>query len=370
MAAVVPKLADILIECAALGGFPLAGVVDIEPAMSGDFSKHVSKYDSWLEQGYAGAMEYLRRGRDRRADPRLVFPEAKSVFCVAIPYPRQDPQSSAGGPRYARYLQGPDYHAEIARRLESVIAAAAIRAELPDMKSKVCVDTSAVLERSWAALAGLGWIGKNTLLIHPRHGSYLFLAEALLDQATGRGPKPHPDFCGRCTRCLDACPTRAFPEPHTLDSNRCVSYLTLEHRDEVSRDPEIRKGLSTWVAGCDICQEVCPFNRKPTREALGELPMGGATQVREWMALLDESEAEYRARVSDSALKRVKPHQFRRNIAMALTSAVQEKLIPEADRPILQEKVLACLEREPDPLARAEWFTCAAAIQAEAQSGP
>src|SRR5690606_9214103 len=123
---------------------------------------------------------------------------------------------------------------------------------------KVCVDTSAVLERSWAALSGLGWIGKNTLLIHPQYGSYLFLAEVLLSVRTGEGPKPLKDYCGNCTRCLSACPTGAL-EPHWLKSQDCIAYLTLEKRGAWDKNEEFKRKMGTWVAGCDLCQEVCPF---------------------------------------------------------------------------------------------------------------
>lgn len=356
-------LFEILTGAARDEGFPLAGALDLE---SIDLGPHVARYDEWLKRGYAGAMEYLVRGRDRRADPRVVFPEARSILCVAVPYPRghagqADPSR---GPRYARYLQGSDYHKELSARLERTLERAATScrdAGLPVPRWKVCVDTSAVLERSFAALAGLGWIGKNTLLIHPKHGSYLFLAEALLDQPVGRGPQPMADYCGNCRRCLDACPTKALVEPHWLDSNRCISYWTLEKRGKLEIPEDDRRKMGTWVAGCDLCQESCPFNFKPVREEPRPGLAPHAASLDEWEALLDETEEQYRIRVKGSALSRVKPAQFRRNLAIALTNAALDHELSAR----LKAKVRKSLEAESDATTRAEWERCLAVLDDE-----
>jgi epoxyqueuosine reductase len=310
-------LHEALVQAALEEGFPLAGSVDLEKA---DLSKHVERYDEWIANGHAGSMEYLVRGRDRRADPKLVYSKAQSVFCVALPYPAPPAPTNAFEPRYARYLNGGDYHKTIPPRLERVLGRAKATTGLSELEWKICVDTSAVLERAWAEMTGLGWIGKNSLLIHPKYGSYLFLAEAFLSLPTGKAPTRVPNYCGNCTRCLDACPTKAFTRPGTLDSNRCVSYLTLEKRGALSLEPEIARGIGTWVAGCDICQEVCPFNTKPAR-ASEQTESSGATTVRTWEALLSEKEEDYIARVQNSALKRVKPPQFRRNLEIALKNS-------------------------------------------------
>jgi epoxyqueuosine reductase len=302
-------------------GFPLVGAVDLDLA-AGIFSEHGRRYADWISKGYHGEMAYLERGLDRRLDPRKVFPATKSVVACAIPYrrsPRTDP--AADEPRYARYLQGPDYHKRLPEMFGNALGKWAdglvARGETRPTW-KICVDTSAVLERSWAALCGLGWIGKNTLLIHPQHGSYLFLAVAFLDRASGRSPEPLPNYCGKCTRCLDGCPTSAIVEPGSLDARKCISYLTLEKRGPWDVDETTRAKIGNWVAGCDICQEVCPFNTKSSRwpETWPEDPRDSAL-VSVWPRLEQETEEEYRARIARSALSRVKYPEMQRNLENA-----------------------------------------------------
>ncbi len=368
-----------LCDAAREEGFPAAGALDLDLARE-QFAPHLDRYDDWLDRGQDATMTYLRRGRDRRADPRQVFPEAQSILCVAQPYPARaaGQTNPRQGPRYARYLRRLDYHEEISARLERVMVRvasqqAAIYANAgpsggasgtagPTLRWKTCVDHRAVLERSWAALAGLGWIGKNTLLIHPQLGSYLFLGEVLINQPTGHGPRPLPDYCGRCTRCLVACPSRALEE-RRLDANRCISYWTLEKRGELGLTEPDRRAVGGWIAGCDLCQEVCPFNTKATRADLTALtagapgPDGGAIQVDRWPELLRETEAEYRARTRHSALSRVKPAQFRRNLALTLANAIAETgagAWTDPLRPLIAEH----LRVETDTGARAEWQRC------------
>ena len=359
----------LLAECAHREGFALAGCVDIDLAFAKfeskqpNFQAHLAHYDDWIQAGFAGSMEYLVRGRDRRANPRLLFPEAQSVFCVAIPYPARaaGAAEASEGPRYARYLQGRDYHIEVSERLERALQSAKAQwnsqhAESPELKWKICVDTSAVLERSWAALAGLGWIGKNTLLIHPQYGSYIFLAEALINLPTHRGPAPLPNYCGHCTRCLQACPTQAFEKPNVLNSNRCVSYWTLEKRGDLGLAASDKPKISRWIAGCDACQEACPFNSKAERKS-GEIPPQNSTRLNQWRDLLLESTEEYQKRVKDSALKRVKPAQFSRNLAITLANVLDQSADPELKlglAPLIQTK----FEMELDGIAKAEWKLC------------
>ena len=298
-------------------GFPLVGAVDLALAREA-FRAHGERYSAWIAEGRHGEMGYLERGLARRLDPTLVFPAAKSVVVCAIPYRRHAKPASPSAPRYARYLQGPDYHKRLPEMLKGALAAWGTEA-----KWKISVDTSAVLERSWAALAGLGWIGKNTLLIHPKLGSYLFIATILLDRETGRGPSPLPNYCGNCTACLDGCPTSAIVKPGVLDARKCISYLTLEKRGEWEAVPEAsRRKMGTWVAGCDICQEVCPYNRKPVRlDETWPVDPRDSALVAEWPALAGESEDAYRARIRESALSRVKYPEMRRNLENARRNA-------------------------------------------------
>ncbi len=306
---------DLIQACHQIGGFDLAGIVDIESQLQDPdsiFQQSVRHYDAWLSQGHAGEMEYLKRGRDRRANPKLVFPEVKSVLSVVLRYPSA-PLGSVNpeeGVRYARYLRGGDYHTVIADQLESVLQSIATH----DLKWKICVDTSAVLERTWAYLCGLGWIGKNTLLIHPKLGSYLLLGTVFLNQESGQPVQPLPDFCGNCSRCLEGCPTKAFVKPHELDSTKCISYLTLEKRGEFSIEEKQLKRMGNWVAGCDICQEVCPFNLKISKTDL--LPAEQSFPDT-WVDLTAESHEDYRARIKKTALSRIKPAEFKRNLKQA-----------------------------------------------------
>lgn len=343
-----------LITSARDAGFPLAGALDLDRALNLDvYRDDIEFYDRWIADGHHATMQYLARGRDRRADPRLVFPEAKSILCVAWPYDSRPAGSTdpAVGPRYARYLRARDYHTDIAERLEALMKGLA--ASDPELKWKVCVDTSAVFERRWAALAGLGWIGKNTLLIHPQLGSYLFLAVVLINRETGHGPAPIANYCGHCSRCLKGCPTGALTEPGKLDSNRCISYHTLENRSEISLP-----GTAGWIAGCDLCQEACPFNTKAIRASAGApAPEDAAIALVRWEQLLAEPEELYRVRVKGSSLSRVKPAMWRRNLAIALRDSYE--LLHPASRtefarrlaPLAQER----LRLETDSTVRSEW---------------
>ncbi len=382
------ELHTLLIETAKSEGFPLAGSVDIDLAYShvpakpeSSIQSHIEKYDEWIQSGFAGSMDYLVRGRDRRADPRLLFPEARSIFCVALPYSKNQAGSKnpIEGPRYARYLQGRDYHCDMAEKLERVMKKVSENFDSSPIEGplrwKVCVDTSAILEKSWASLAGLGWIGKNSLLIHPQYGSYLFLGEVLLNQATGRSPSPLPNYCGNCSRCMDACPTKAFSQPRLLDSNRCISYWTLEKRGKLPISSDDKKKIGPWVAGCDICQEVCPFNRKPTQTAETNLALEGlATDLNQWRDLISEDQASYRNRVRGSALNRVKPVQFSRNLAISLANCLEQatesefKSMMQWLEPVISKRIhqpRGILEG--DEVAHEEWKTCLSIIQTRNQ---
>jgi len=219
--------------------------------------EHGDALEAWLDAGYAGTMSYLARGRADRLDPARLLPGCRSVVAVAMSY-NVAPDSGEDNEwrSVSRYARGRDYHDVIRPRLVELgdfIRTAAGAA------SRVAVDTSAVLERDLAARAGLGWVGKNTNLLTPSLGSYFFIGIVLTTAALPFDQR-EPDRCGTCTACLDACPTRAFVAPYVLDARRCISYLTIEHRGDIAG--ELAEQIGEWVFGCDVCQEVCPWNRK------------------------------------------------------------------------------------------------------------
>jgi epoxyqueuosine reductase len=298
-----PRLTEILQS----EGFPVSGIVDVD-AVRDEYARHADRYGKWIADGKHGEMGYLSRGLERRLNPELVFPGVKSVLAVLRPYPPHPVGDE--GLRYARYLNGPDYHEVMQTALtRSMERWKAEPGAGEGLQYKVCVDTSAVLERTWAVLAGLGWIGKNTLLIHPQLGSYVFIGVVFLDKQFGLRPEPLRDYCGPCERCLKACPVDALTD-HDLDSRKCISYLTLEKRGPFDRQVD----LKGYVAGCDLCQEVCPYNTKPVRRA-GTSALASHLVLDEGI-LLGESETEYRERIRGSALSRVKFPDFKRNLAL------------------------------------------------------
>jgi len=307
-------------ECTA-AGFPLFGALDLN---SVDLTPHHERYKKWMDQGHAGEMQYLVRGTERRGDPHLVFPEARSIVAVGSPYSAhrigtQDPKE---GIQYARYLRGENYHTRIQTLLQGALEK--VTSTHPELKWKICVDTSALMERTWGALAGLGWIGKNMMLIHPQYGSYFLLGFALLNQEVERGSTPLKDYCGSCSRCLTACPTQAFTEERNLDSRKCISYWTLEKRGPLELSSSQVKAMGNWAAGCDICQEVCPFNQKSEKLA-AKCPMTSDPELPwRWNELQNESLESYKKRTAHSALERVKPADFMRNLSLIRPKTLQE----------------------------------------------
>ncbi len=240
-------------------GFDLFGVTTAEP-----FEQEHSRLASWLAQGFAGTMTYLHNNSDKRIDPRLILPSAKSILCLGISYyypaPHPSPSAPSGGEGViARYAWGKDYHKVLKKKLKA-LKAQIIALTGPTTELKDYSDTGPLLERQAAARAGLGFIGKNTLLLNAKGGSYFFLAEILTNLDLEYG-SPVTTSCGSCRACLDACPTQAFPEPYQLNATRCISYWTIEHRGEIPE--EFHADIKDHVFGCDICQEVCPFNRRP-----------------------------------------------------------------------------------------------------------
>jgi epoxyqueuosine reductase len=264
-------------------GFDLCGVADP------DALAELSHLPEWLERGYAGEMNYLRE--PRRADPRLILAGVRSLIVVALNYNSAQPHSrefaaSTGddSPRgwISRYAWGDDYHGVIGRKLDALLAA--MRAEFAEaFEARAYVDTGPIVERVAAKYAGLGWLAKNTCLINRELGSWLFLGVIVttleLAPSLPRGEMPPADLCGSCTACLDACPTQAFAAPYVLDARRCISYLTIELRGVIPE--ELRDGVGQAVFGCDICQDVCPWNREPAITSAEEFAPRKITEQRE-----------------------------------------------------------------------------------------
>lgn len=308
------ELANHIKQLAEQAGFERCGIARAEPIGRGDYLQE------WLDSGRAGTMAYLHRYGDQRRNPAKLLPGARSVIVTALVYHSPEPPS-VGKPgaetgRVAMYAWGDDYHRVIKKKLFAM--ADQLRGETgPDHDFKVCVDTAPLLEREAAAAAGIGWIGKNTLVLDVEIGSYFFLGSIVttLDICPD---EPITDRCGTCTACLDACPTNAFPEPYQMDASRCISYLTIEHRESIDR--ALGSQTRDWVFGCDVCQEVCPYNRDAplTREPrfaprLG-MPNVDLAEVLEW------SEDDYRNQLRASAMKRAKLPMLQRNAELALAN--------------------------------------------------
>src|SRR5215472_712141 len=292
-------------------GFDLCGIA---PATD---LPELTFFHEWLERGYAGTMAYLARSADRRADVRHVLPTARTVIVTATNYNTDRPYSTeCADPRraqIARYAWGEDYHDVIGARLDSLVAWMRETADEP-FDARAYVDTGPIQERVYAQHAGVGWIGKNTCVINPDVGSWIFLAEIICDLQL-ECDRPAFDQCGTCTLCIEACPTQAIVAPGVLDSTRCISYLTIELKGDIPRAMDA--GIANHVYGCDICQEVCPWNASP---AVSRDP---AWQPRgEWdgvtiTELGERSDEELRASMRGSAMRRSKVVGLRRNLAVA-----------------------------------------------------
>ena len=292
---------------------------------------------SWIERGYAGEMRYLAESLDERLDPRRFLPTARSVISLGCVYntasARASTEGRPGTALVARYARGEDYHDVLRARLHALVSwmAEAVGPGPPGLEALSCVDDGPVQERVLAEQAGLGWIGKNTCVISPSLGSWIFLAE-ILTNVDLAPDAPAVDQCGTCTRCLEACPTGALVEPYSLDATRCLSYLTIEVRGAVAEP--LRPAIRREVFGCDICQDVCPWNR---RAAVSDDPAWqaragtGPAPILEWCRRSDE---DWRAELKGSAMRRAGLRRVRRSLAYAATS------LPPADRAV----ALAALE--------------------------
>jgi epoxyqueuosine reductase len=314
-------------------GFDLCGICQaVEPP-------GVDRLRNWLAAGYAGQMHYLPDRAESYAHPRHVLDGARSVVMLALNYRTCEPIATAAGQgRISRYAWGTDYHEVICARLESL--SEWISAQAPEAKVRGVVDTAPLMEREFAQLSGLGWIGKNTLLLNKQLGSWFFLAALLTDLELQYDAPHEADHCGACRACLDACPTGAFVDAYVLDARRCISYLTIELRESIPI--ELRAGIGDWVFGCDVCQDVCPWNhRAPQTDEPAFRPMEGADPM-ELAALFDLDEAAFRSRFRHTPLWRAKRRGLLRNAAIVLGNRPHEPTVPALVRGL----------SDPEPLVR------------------
>lgn len=292
-------------------GFIACGVASVGPSQS------VSRLEAWLERGFEASMAWMNRSdaREKRANIEKLFPGARSVVSLAFPYATEEPWDEQKMGHIARYARGLDYHDFLPARIRELLGWLQSQAEC---EGKVCVDTAPVLEREWAVRAGLGWIGKNTLLLSRDFGSYVLLGELILNIELPPDTPHLEQFCGSCTRCMDACPTNALVEPRVLDANKCIAFHTIENRQLAPKN--MREQFSDRAFGCDICQEVCPWNQKAARDGKWSQEIELWTRpempkLEEWVSL---DQSEFSRRLKGSPIKRTKRRGMRRNAARAL----------------------------------------------------
>jgi epoxyqueuosine reductase len=323
-----------LIKAQAFGlGFDLVGITTLGPAET------APAFERWLDAGYAGDMDYLARGAEKRRDSRAPFGGAISAIVVALDYGGRTPS----GP-IARYARGLDYHDIMHDRLSSLHSWIEEQLGQP-VRGRAYVDTGPLLERDLARRAGLGWFGKNTNLINPKIGSFFFIGSLLVDVNLAPDPPFEADRCGTCTRCLDACPTDAFVSARELDATKCISYLTIELRGSIPDN--LRDQMGEHIYGCDICQDVCPWNVSFARE-LREEAFGPRDEIRDRDArtlarsILEMDDDAYRVAFKSSPMKRAKLRGLARNAAVVLGNIGNKEDIP----------ILRRAAEDPDPIVR------------------
>ncbi len=319
-------------QSAALG-FSTIGWTNLEHASTP--STHLQ---SWLDSGRHGDMAWMTRNPERRSNPKLILRSAQSIICLALNY--YTPQPPTDNPlqgRIARYARGDDYHKLMLERLRRLLEV--LRLKIPDFEGLAYVDTGPIMEKYWAAQAGLGWQGKNTNLIDPRRGSWFFLGEIVTNiKLSPISTARKGASCGKCTKCIQICPTRAITAPYQLDARRCISYLTIEHKGSIPE--ELRPLLGNHIYGCDLCQEVCPWNRFATAT------LEPAFQVREnnfnpeLLKMMQMTDEEFRERFRGSPIKRIKRRRLLRNVAVALGNSKNPAAIPTLQAALLDHEPL------------------------------
>jgi epoxyqueuosine reductase len=332
-------------------GFEMVGIA---PATQADGFDRLA---GWLQQGFAGEMSYMHRHAEARRHPSSILAEVRSVIMVGMSYApeRTDGSTSAAAEdrslqprgRVARYARGADYHDILRERLRQLLYA--LQEMVPECRGRAVVDTAPLLERDFARRAGLGWFGKNTMLLNKRFGSYTLLGALLVDMALEPDEAHAASHCGSCTACLDACPTEAFVAPGRLDSRRCIAYLTIELRGQVPA--EFRPQVGDWIFGCDVCQEVCPWNRKPPAGREPALvPAAGADSL-DPLEIVLLSEEEFRRRFRSSAISRATHSGLRRNAAIVLGNRGAASALPALEQvvndpdPVVAEAARWAIER-------------------------
>ncbi len=306
------RLSGLVKKRAADLGFDRVGITDLSP------TPHAEHLVRWLANGMAGAMTYMHRQTTRRTEPARILPGAVRAVVVTSDYYQEDPAAIPGTGLVAKYARGRDYHLTLAEPL-GALAEFIQSLGSPDAVAKAYVDAGPVPERELAQRAGLGWIGKNTMLIDPRRGSFFFLGTVLTSLDLAIDQPFQADRCGTCRRCLDACPTDAFPEPRVLDSRKCISYLTIEYRGEI--EPGLAAQMGSRVFGCDACQDVCPWNVSFAKGENAWVDADGRLALLDLDELLTMSDEHFEQRHGATALERPGPDGMRRNARIVLDNA-------------------------------------------------
>jgi epoxyqueuosine reductase len=285
-------------------GFDFCGISKAEK-----LEEEESNLETWLARGYQGKMSYMENHFDKRLDPSKLVEGAKSVITLLYNYYPGPEQESPSTLKVAKYAYGKDYHFVVKDKLKTFFTF--LQEEIGEINGRVFVDSAPVMERQWAAKSGLGWLGKNTLLINKTHGSFFFLAELILDLEL-KYDGPIKDYCGTCTKCLDACPTGALTEAGILDASKCISYFTIELKDAIPA--EFNDTYENWIFGCDICQDVCPWNRFSKKHKEPEFEKSKGVEAVTTDGWIDITEEVFRKLFKDSPIKRTKYQGLKRNI--------------------------------------------------------
>jgi len=302
----VSELSQLIKQQALELGFDEVGI-----SAANRLDKDAEQLEKWLEKGFQGDMSYLERNKEKRYDPRLLLEGTQSIVSVLYNYFPEEQLTTDDNYKISKYAYGQDYHTVIREKLYELLAFVELHTGKLE-QARAFTDSAPILDRAWAQKSNLGFIGKNTCLIHPRKGSFFFIGHLFLPLKLEEETEEITDYCGSCRRCIDACPTGALVAPHQLDANKCISYLTIEHRGEIPKNPKL--DFKDWMFGCDICQDVCPWNRfsKPHNEPLFKLSNALKNMRKTDWEQLDKT--KFNELFKGSAVKRTKYDGLKRNI--------------------------------------------------------